>query len=963
MPNSEIKASDFYTGNGEMASLIRNKDWQGHSLGPIENWPQSLITALRIIIRSSYPMFIWWGPDLIMFHNDAYLPVLGKKHPRALGRSAREMWAEIWDDIGEMAEQVMEGHDFYKEDLPLYLERRGFPEETYWTFSYSPITKANGEVGGLFCACNEETDKVLQQRRLRTIMDISAISTHEICVILFLQHTIEVLKKNPHDVPFAAIYVFDDTGRTATLYASCGLKDPHIVFDETIDVNETSPLGWNFKSIQLDKDLVMRKGLLKDFETKFKDLDIEVDQAAITPIAKAGENKVAGILICGISPYLSFDKNYSDFFKLAATNISRGKADIRAHEIALERNRVLAEADKAKTNYLKNLQQSQNRLESMIMQSPVGMAILKDENFVCEVINKSFLEIIGKSSWDLLHKSLFDAYPEIKNQEILNILNTVLKDGTPFTASEYPAIVKRNGIIEKAYFNFALEPMREMGGDISGILVIAIDESAQVEARKVLEKREEYFRNMANDVPLMIWMTDISGACTYVNKKWLDYTGQTFEEGLQSGWMEAIHPEDREETERIFWEAIGHGKKFELTYRLRDKDGVYHWHMDAGMPRFDQQGNLEGFTGAVVNIHERKEAEDALKQSENELRSAISATNLGTWMHYPLSGEINFSARSKELFGLSPDSDIDFATFKKGLHPKDREETLKTLQEAIASKADKTCVMEYRTIGLEDGKLRWLKASGQPYFDKEGDIEVFIGTLLDITERKVLEKQKDDFLAIASHELKTPVTSIKGYIQMIAEEFEDKNELESVGQLNIVDRQVDKLIGLINELLDASKIEAGEIQMNKTLFDFDQLINEVVQSMQFLAAGHKLLISGNTGKFVLGDRNRIEQVFINLISNAIKFSPGEDKINIHTGVENGFIRLSVQDFGVGIKKSNLNKIFDRFYRDEETSQWSSGLGLGLFISSDIIRRHNGSMNVESELGHGTTFYVELPYKN
>jgi PAS domain-containing protein len=164
----------LFEGEGEMASLMRAYNWNTHPMGSPESWPESLKTILRLVLHSEFPMFIWWSKGLYMFHNDAYLPALGEKHPRALGASAREMWAEIWGQVGDIVQKIFEeGIPFYAREMQLFLERKGFSEETFWTFSYSPAPNNEGGVGGMFCACNEVTSTVLGQRRLRVIKDIA----------------------------------------------------------------------------------------------------------------------------------------------------------------------------------------------------------------------------------------------------------------------------------------------------------------------------------------------------------------------------------------------------------------------------------------------------------------------------------------------------------------------------------------------------------------------------------------------------------------------------------------------------------------------------------------------------------------------------------------------------------------------------------------------------------------------
>ncbi len=231
----------------------------------------------------------------------------------------------------------------------------------------------------------------------------------------------------------------------------------------------------------------------------------------------------------------------------------------------------------------------------------------------------------------------------------------------------------------------------------------------------------------------------------------------------------------------------------------------------------------------------------------------------------------------------------------------------------------------------------------------------------DITQRKLLEKQKDDFVAIASHELKTPVTSIKGYTQVLLKKFSKEHDSRAVEFLTKLNAQVDRLTVLINDLLDVTKIESGEFKYNIKEFDFNELVLEVVDEMQYMAGNHTLVTKLGENKKVVGDRDRIGQVITNFVSNSIKFSPNGKQIIIRTVVDPKLITLSVQDFGIGIPKKEQRDIFKRFRRASSAKTESyPGLGLGLYISSEIIKRHGGKIWVESEEGKGSIFSFSLP---
>ena len=248
-----------------------------------------------------------------------------------------------------------------------------------------------------------------------------------------------------------------------------------------------------------------------------------------------------------------------------------------------------------------------------------------------------------------------------------------------------------------------------------------------------------------------------------------------------------------------------------------------------------------------------------------------------------------------------------------------------------------------------------------PVFNSENDVVAVAGTTRDITEIIELSKQKDDFLGIASHELKTPVTSIKAYGQVLQTMFQRKGDTKAVASLQKMDAQVNKLTNLIGDLLDVTKIQSGRLEFHEDFFDFSELVNEIVDSMQLTTEKHSLIKNLSRTRKVFGDRDRIGQVLTNLISNAIKYSPHTDKILIKTEGDKNSVTLCVQDFGVGIPKEKQGKVFEQFFRVSGPNHSTvPGLGLGLYISSEIIKRQGGKIWVESEEGKGSSFCFMIP---
>lgn len=230
----------------------------------------------------------------------------------------------------------------------------------------------------------------------------------------------------------------------------------------------------------------------------------------------------------------------------------------------------------------------------------------------------------------------------------------------------------------------------------------------------------------------------------------------------------------------------------------------------------------------------------------------------------------------------------------------------------------------------------------------------------EIEFRKEAERKKDEFISIASHELKTPMTSIKGYIQLLERSL-DKNDLETVRtRLHKVQNQVEKLNLLVADLLDISKIESGKLKFNRRYFSFDQVLDHILEVMQQSNPQIKLVKKGIIEGEVYGDEMRIEQVIINFITNAVKYAPDTEEIHINSVMRGDEMYFSVRDFGIGMSEEHQQKIFDKFYRIEETSERFQGLGIGLYICQEIIERHEGTVGVHSKPGEGSEFYFSIP---
>lgn len=294
----------------------------------------------------------------------------------------------------------------------------------------------------------------------------------------------------------------------------------------------------------------------------------------------------------------------------------------------------------------------------------------------------------------------------------------------------------------------------------------------------------------------------------------------------------------------------------------------------------------------------------------------------------------------------------------EGVHQQDLESCVKSYSNAFEKR--KEFKIEYR-LRRFDGQYRWVLDNGIPHFTKENVFAGYIGTCTDIHELKQLERRKDQFITAASHELKTPVTSLNVYLHLIAEFLENGKEEKYAAYAETAIKQVNKITGLINQFLDLSRIQSDSLNFEWSVFPFCDLVTSVVEKIQSTTTSHTFVLEGECQGIIKGDMERLSQAIENLLTNAIKYSREKNKILVKLSEDAQHVRASVVDFGIGIDKDHLPKIFDRFYRipgpKEETFP---GLGIGLFISHQIINKHAGKIWVESTRNKETRFNFQIP---
>ncbi len=464
----------------------------------------------------------------------------------------------------------------------------------------------------------------------------------------------------------------------------------------------------------------------------------------------------------------------------------------------------------------------------------------------------------------------------------------------------------------------------------------------------------------------------------YSNEAFTRISGYTYNEIIGRN-CRFLQGEDRGQAARsVLAEAVKKGEECVVELRNYRKNGSLFWNELYMSPVKNKEGEVTHFIGVQNDITARKNAEAELhtekellerrvedrtaylKESEDYLKSIIETVRESLLVLDKDFTVVSANQFFFKTYRLAPQQVLNKSLFDLD-GGKWNIPDLKSLLEIVLPKNNPFEGFEM-AHDLESTGKKFMVLNARR-IETEGRFkDRILLAMEDITQFKENEKRKDDFLSIASHELRTPLTTVKGYNQLIEMLLKTGNNEKLLETLQKSNLYVEKLNSLITDLLDVSRIQAGHIQLHKTLFDFDEMVRGCVESMQTGTETHTIHILRAVDLSYYGDKERIEQVFVNLLQNAAKYSPQSKDINVYVSRVNNFIKVSVTDFGVGIKPTDQKRIFERFYRAQETQKDYAGIGIGLYVCEQIIKQHEGYLWVESEYGKGSTFSFTLPIK-
>lgn len=942
-------ALQFLEGGGEMGRRIREKDWAITPLGIPETWPQSLRTSLSILLNSKFPMFLFWGTDLICFYNDAYRPSLGieGKHPQMLGEKGEEHWREIWHIIKPLIDQVLAGGEAtWSEDQLIPIYRNGKLEDVYWTFSYSPVKDESGKPAGVFVTCSETTPKIIVQkkledaeRKLRTIIVQAPVA---ICVLGGENYITEIANEQALQI--------------------LGRRETEVMHKPILEaIPELQSQGI--------------KELLDDVYTTGNKFS-----ASEHPMQLVRSNKMETAYI-----NFSFEPLY-DF---------EGKI-----------NRIMAVGTEVTQQALinKEIEASKTKLDIVINASELGTWELNLQTSEVKYSDR-YIEILGWEKGTILtHQEILKrlhpddlpiralAFKEAMASGFLHYQSRIIWDDQSIHWIEGKG---------KVFYDQDNKPTN-MIGTINDI-------TEYKNSQKQLEESEKKFRLLADSMPQHIWTADTEGKLNYFNESVLNYSGKSNEALQADGWLEIVHPDDREKNIGLWIESISTGKAFMCEHRFRKYTGDYRWQLSRAIPQKDENGKIRMWVGTSTDIEEQKKFRDelekqvkertaellqlneSLKKSEERYHLMVEEVQDYAILYLNREGIVeNWNTGAEKIKGYKA-SEIIGKSFSNFYTEEDRK---KKLPFTLLNKAarDGKAVQEGWRV-RKDGTLFWASVVITAVHNEKKEIIGYSKVTHDLTAKKEADdalkekgielelknsellKTNDElksFTYISSHDLQEPLRKIQTFASLLLENEFSNLSNKGKEQFKRMQKSAERMQTLISDLLAYSRTNTSDrvFEDIELLEIIHEVENDLAEELQEKKA--QIIKEGSCQIKLIPFQFR--QLLQNLITNSLKFSSPDRmpvikiscEINPKNALGNQFLNpeknyfhITISDNGIGFDQQFSEKIFELFQRLHSKAEYE-GTGIGLAIVKKIVDNHGGYIFATSARDKGARFDIYLP---
>ena len=992
---------DFLLGGGEMGARMRALDWSRTSLGPAALWPQSLKTAVRIMLTSRQAMFVWWGEELVNLYNDAYKAIVGGKHPEALGQPAAQVWREIWDQIGPRAESVIRDNEgTYDEALLLIMERYGYPEETYYTFSYSPVPNDQGGAGGIICANTDDTQRILGERQLALLRELAARTVDARTFDSACSLSAFCLETNSHDLPFAAIYLIDGA---AILAATSGIERGHPAIPDKIALDESSP--WPFAEVVRTHKACLIPDLAA-LGAPFRALPAGAwqrppQQAVAVPIAPSGQKGQAGVLLAGLNPFRLFDNSYRGFIDLVAAQIAACIANAHAYEEERKRAEALAELDRAKTTFFSNVSH-EFRTPLTLMLAPLD-DILGGSVGEAPAAARELLTIVRRNGQRLLKlvNTLLD-FSRIEAGRVQAVYEPVdLAASTAELASVFRSAVEKAGIRLVIDCPPLSEPVfidRDMWEKIVLNLVSnAFKYTLEGEIRVSLRTAEESAVLTVEDTGTGVPADELPKLFNRFHR--VEGARGRTQEGTGIGLALVQELAKLHGGTVGVASELGKGSTFTVTVPLGDGhlpaerigglrtltstalgtspyvEEALRWLPGGDAAKPDALPLTDG-TGDTGDTGEYSRA--AVLAARGEPRATIvladDNADMRDYVGRLLAAEYHVIAVAdgEQALRASVEYKPDLMLTDVMMPNLDGFGLLQALRADPETAAIPVVMLSARAG--EEARVEGLEAGADDYLIKPFSARELLarisGTLALAKVRreaadvlKEADRRKDEFLATLAHELRNPLAPIRNGLQIMRLATGRPAVIEQAR--GMMERQVRQMVRLIDDLLDLSRISRGKVELRKERTDLAVIVQNAVETSRPVIeqAGHELTVTIPGEPIVMdADVVRLSQVFSNLLNNAAKYTDPGGRVWLNVEPRASTVVVSVRDNGVGIPEDMLPRVFEMFTQvDRSLEKTQSGLGIGLSIVKRLVEMHGGTVEARSDgHGQGSELVVELP---
>ncbi len=941
----------FLSGGGEMGSLIRSYNWESSPIGSAEKWPQSLRTTLSILLNSKFPMFLYWGPDLVCFYNDAYRFSLANdgKHPLILGMKGEEAWHETWHILKPDIDSVINNAEatWYEDQLiPIY--REGTMKDAFWTFSFSPVKDESDQTGGVFLTLIETTEKVNNLKKI-----------------------IETNNQLTYAIEATELGTFDLDPVTNKFIGNNRLKDwfglPHnkevdlMLAIDVIDEKDRSRVADAIK-----KTLEYESGGLYEIEYSLQNL-VTKQERIVRAKGRAwfGKDKKA----------YRFNGTLQDITQQALAN--------------------------------KKIEENEQRFRNLILQAPVLISTFEGPTYEIATINKKELDMWGKTYDEVINKPLFDVSP-ITEEGLKTIFSNIYNTGEPFIATEIPIQLKRQDETRTAYFNSIYQPLLDLDNKIYGIISIGTEVTETVKARKQIEESGEFNRTVLESSPDCLKVLDVEGRIQYMNFNGLfQMEIDDFSDFKNKNWVTLWGNENEAIVKAAIDKALT-GATAQFTALCLTAKGTPKWWDVLVSPVGKAGEKVQQIISVSRDITEKKKSEEAIENMAAYLKLATDSANVGTWSLNMQTQALEWSDLHKKIWGYNEkNKDLTYEDWYKAIVPEDLALAFQKIEESKLNNS--IYELDYRIKRANDGAVVWIKSTGQYQYDELGVAQKLTGISIDISQQKMFSEALENKVNERTEELAFKSTQLEETIQILALkniELENSNaQLKSFTYIAGHDlqeplRKIQIFGKLIKETANFSEktqdyfnriIAAGEHMQNLivSLLDFSRtdtdkqiivpcdlnnIVEESKKDLSLPILEKQAIIEYENLPTINGSYDQLCQLFTNLIGNAIKYSRPEivphikiTSERIHgkaiehpsANKQKEYYLIKFLDNGIGFENEYATKIFELFQRLHSKNAYS-GTGIGLAIVKKIATNQNGFVLAESKSGIGSMFSLFVP---